>query len=239
MYKRAERSLLYLGAFRKAESPKNEGFDAPSFLQGANIMEYQDTKVNYIKEIFQWVEAFLFAILIALLIRGFVLEPVYVDGPSMEPTLYTGQRLVVYKTGYYFAPPQRGDIVVLQYQEGITRFIPFLENLPLFKKALPSIREVDYIKRVIAVPDDTLEIRDGYVYVNGEKIDEPYIREQGATLGWDIQKPMIIPKNNVFVMGDNRQESRDSRQIGLIEFNRIKGKAVLRIWPLKEFGGME
>ena len=189
-------------------------------------------------EIIQWAEAILLAVVIAFLIRGFVFEPVYVEGESMENTLSTAQRLIVYKLGYYFNPPEKGDIIVLQYQEGITKLLPFMNNIPIFKKAIPSISEVDYIKRVIAVPGDTLDIRDGYVYINNIKQEEPYLKEKGVTYNQGLELPMVIPPDNVAVMGDNRLNSKDSRQIGLIEFNRIKGKAVFRIWPREVIGGL-
>ena len=195
-------------------------------------------KISTAKEILQWIEAILLAVVIAFLIRGFVFEPVYVEGESMESTLSTAQRLIVYKLGYYFNPPQKGDIIVLQYQEGISRLLPFMNDIPIFKKAIPSISEVDYIKRVIAVPGDKLDIRDNYVYINDVKIDEPYLKEQGVTHNQSLELPLVVPPDKVVVMGDNRLNSKDSRQIGLIEFNRIKGKAVFRIWPKEVIGGL-
>lgn len=208
-----------------------------SGIAGANMNENIENK-SITKEIIQWSEAILLAVLIAFLIRGFVFEPVYVEGPSMENTFFTSERLIVYKLGYYFNHPRAGDIVILQYQEGFSKILPFISNLPIFKKAIPSISEVDYIKRVIAVPGDKLDIRDGYVYINGKKIDEPYLKEKGVTYNQSLEVPLVVPPNNVVVMGDNRLNSKDSRQIGLIEFNRIKGKVILRIWPLKVFGGV-
>jgi signal peptidase I len=197
----------------------------------------QTTKNSYIDELKQWAEAIILAVIIAFIIRGFVFEPVYVDGESMENTLTTAQRLVVYKLGYYFVPPKAGDIVILQYEEGITKYMPFLANIPIFKKAIPSISEVDYIKRVIAVPGEEIDIRDdGFVYINGQKLDEPYVKDPGKTYNQNMKMPLVIPSNTVFVMGDNRLNSRDSRIIGLIEFNRIKGKAIFRLWPMDTFG---
>ena len=195
-------------------------------------------KTRIFKEILQWAQAILLAVVIALLLRGFVFEPVYVDGESMETTLSTAQRLIVYKLGYYFNAPRKGDIVVLQYKEGITKMLPFMDAVPIFKKAIPSISEVDYIKRVIAVPGDELDIHDGYVYINGIRQEEPYLKEKGVTYNQSLELPLEIPEGKALVLGDNRLNSTDSRQIGLIEYNRIKGKAVLRIWPLKVFGGL-
>lgn len=193
-------------------------------------------KNSPVKETLQWMEAILLAVVIAFLIRGFVFEPVYIEGESMENTLSTAQRLIVYKLGYYFNPPAKGDIIVLQYQEGLTKLLPFMNDIPIFKKAIPSISEVDYIKRVIAIPGDKIDIRDKYVYINGVKIEEPYLKEKGVTDNQSLELPLMVPPDKVVVMGDNRLNSRDSRQIGLIEFNRIKGKAVFRIWPKEVIG---
>jgi len=191
-------------------------------------------KINYKKEILQWVEAIIIAVVISMLIRGFVFETVLVDGPSMEKTLSSGDRLILFKAGYYFSPPKRGDIVVLQVHEGTLSFMPLLEKLPIFKKAIPDLTEIDYIKRGIGVPGDTIEFKDGFVYVNGERLVEPYV--QGLTYG--MERPIKVEENKVFVMGDNRLDSRDSRDIGLIDYDRIRGKAILRIWPLKAFGSI-
>ncbi len=195
-------------------------------------------KKSFAKEIVQWLEAIFLAVVVAFLIRGFIFEPVYVEGESMENTFFTSERLIIYKLGYYFQAPQPGDVIVLQYQEGMSRFLPFMKNLPFFKKAIPSISEVDFIKRVIAVPGDRLDMRDGYVYINNVKINEPYLKQKGVTYSQSLETPLVIPPDKVAVMGDNRLDSKDSRQIGLIDYNRIKGKVVLRIWPLKDFGGV-
>lgn len=189
---------------------------------------------NILKEVFQWVQAVVFAVILALLIRGFVFEPVIVQGESMENTLFTGQKLLVFKTGYYFHPPRAGDIVVLQYQSGIVENIPFLNKWNFAKKVFPAIKEIDYIKRVIGVPGDRIDIKDGFVFINGEKKEELYIK--GTTNPRSMEFPCTVPQKTVFVMGDNRENSRDSRDIGFIEYDRIKGRALLRIWPLKKFG---
>ena len=181
------------------------------------------------KEIIQWLEAIVFAVLISLLIRGFIFETVLVDGPSMEDTLVSGDRLILYKLGYFFEPPKKGDVVVLQVLEGTLRYLPVLKDLPFVKRAIPDITEIDYIKRVVAVPGDTVEFKDGAVYVNGERLKEVY--SKGPTHG--PNKAVKVKENKVFVLGDNRLDSRDSREIGQIDFDKIRGKAVFRIWPLK------
>jgi len=185
-------------------------------------------------EILSWVETVLIAIIIALLIRAFIIDPVIVNGVSMEDTLHEGQRLIIYKLGYFFYPPQRGDIIVFQYQKGLVRDIPILKNLEFLNRVLPTVTEIDYIKRVIGLPGDKIDIEDGKVYVNDKELIEPYAK--GLTHKQILEFPLIVPENSVFVLGDNRENSRDSRAIGFIDYGRIKGKAILRIWPLKDFG---
>jgi signal peptidase I len=203
-----------------------------------NNVDAKVKRAHALKEALQWFEAIAVAVIIALLIRGFLFEPVEVKGYSMKNTLDTGQRLILYKLGYYFSPPKAGDIIVLQYQEGMFKFVPFIGNIPFFKKMYPFSEEIDYIKRVIAVPGDTVDLKDGYVYINGEKIDEPYAK--GKTLPKNaIKFPDTVPENKVFVLGDNRENSSDSRYIGYIDYKKIKGKAVFRFWPFKDIGGIK
>lgn len=193
---------------------------------------------GYLKEILQWTEAIVIAVIVALLIRGFVFELVLVQGDSMKDTLHSGERLIVYKLGYYFHPPKRGDIIVLQYQEGEINYIPFInvKCVPILNKIFPAVHEVDYIKRVIGLPGDTVDIKDDSVYINGEKLKEPYAK--GVTYKQVLDFPTKVPANKVLVFGDNRQNSSDSRQIGFIDFSRVKGKAVFRLLPLNTFGGV-
>jgi signal peptidase I len=191
-----------------------------------NTPEPKKKSFSILKEILQWIEVIVIAVVIALLVRGFLFEPVEVIGQSMQDTLFTNQRLITYKLGYNFAPPKRGDIIVLEFKEGVLNKL-----LPL-----PDPNEIDYIKRVIGLPGDELDLRDGAVYLNGVKLDEPYAK--GITLKQSLDFPLKVPEKSVFVMGDNRQNSSDSRQIGFIAYSRIKGKAVFRIWPFKDFGNI-
>ncbi|MCX7781868.1 MAG: signal peptidase I, partial [Negativicutes bacterium] len=132
-----------------------------------------------------------------------------VEGPSMRPTLVNSERLVVNKFIYRFRQPERGEILVFRYPRDPSR---------------------DFIKRVIAVPGDTIEIKDGRVFVNGQLQNETYILER--TRG---SYPLsTVPAGHVFVMGDNRNNSEDSRfkDVGFVPYDLIKGKAVLVFWPL-------
>lgn len=154
------------------------------------------------------VETVVIALLIALAIRHYVVEVFVVDGHSMEPTLRDGERLLVNKFIYRFHPPERGDIVVFRYPYG------------------PGRR--DFIKRVIAVAGDRIEARGDVVYVNGQPLDEPYLRFRHT----GTFKARVVPPGTIWVMGDNRDNSEDSRAFGEISLQYVKGKAFLRFWPL-------
>ncbi len=184
-------------------------------------------------------EAILIAVVIALLIRTYLFEPVIVHGSSMEGTLSTGERLIIYKLGYRFDRPQRGDIIVLKHGEIVGYGSSALNKLPLIGSLIPLRNEIDYIKRVIALPGEEIDIKYGKVYINGKELDESY--SKGITYEKSMKLPLTVPKGSVFVLGDNRENSRDSREtnVGFIEFDKVKGKAVLRIWPIKRMGMIE
>lgn len=164
------------------------------------------------EEIRSWIVSISLAIVLALLIRYFIVELYLVDGPSMRPTLQNSERLVVNKFIYRFRSPERGEILVFRYPRDPSR---------------------DFIKRVIAIPGDTIEIKGGQVYVNSTLLDEPYILSQ--TRG---NYPLAtVPEGHIFVMGDNRNNSEDSRfaDVGFVPFDLIKGKAMLIFWPVDQF----
>lgn len=200
---------------------------------GAN---FEAEKPNYFKEILKWIFVILIAVVIALILRAFVFEWVVVQGQSMENTLYSRQVLFVNKLEYKFGQPRRGDIVIIQVTQGNWDYLAFAKDIPTLKTILPSRGEVNYIKRVIGVPGDVVDIKEGYVYINDIKQNETYIK--GITYEQNFELPAVVPENNVFVMGDNREYSKDSRQLGFIEYSGIKGKAAFRIRPLKEFGNI-
>ncbi|WP_297965476.1 signal peptidase I [uncultured Anaerovibrio sp.] len=159
-------------------------------------------------EIRDWVISIAVAVALAMFIRTFVVELYLVDGPSMMPTLEHQQRLVVNKFIYRMRAPERGEILIFQY---------------------PRDKSRDFIKRVIAIPGDTIEIKDHNVYVNGELQNEDYILAKSRM---DYPKT-TIPDGHVFVMGDNRNNSEDSRfpDVGFVPYDLLKGKAMLVFWP--------
>lgn len=166
--------------------------------------------MNKNSELFEWIKAILIAVVVAFLIRTFLIENVEVNQISMNPTFYEGDRVIISKLSYKFHAPKRGDIVV---------FTPPNQKQP-------------YIKRVIGVSGDTVAIKDGELYINGEVIYEPYIKEKMIQDFHEIQ----VPEGAVFVMGDNRNYSKDSRNssVGFIPIENIWGKVKFRYWPLSK-----
>ena len=177
-------------------------------------------------ETWEWMKALLIAFGLAAIIRIFLFTPIVVDGESMMPTLEDGDRMIVNKIGYTIGEPDRFDIVVFHAPE-----------------------QKDYIKRVIGLPGDTVEYRDDVLYINGEPYDEPYLDQnktevpnppltEDFTLEEKIQST-TVPEGHVFVMGDNRRRSKDSRHIGAVAIDEIIGSTKFVFWPISDFGAVK
>jgi signal peptidase I len=171
------------------------------------------------------------AFVIALLIKTFFLQAFFIPSGSMEPTLMPGDRVLVQKISYYFHDPRRGDIIVFEdphpgtgQERGLVGgfFHWMFQGLGVQK---PS--NEDFVKRVIGLPGDTVSARGGNVYVDGTKLDEPYLTQKTA----DFPKTKV-PAGSLFVMGDNRGNSLDSRfGLGFVPENKVIGEAWVVIWP--------
>jgi signal peptidase I len=158
------------------------------------------------------------ALVLAFLIRTFIAEPRYIPSDSMVPTLLTGDRLVVEKVSYYFHPPRFGDIIVFQPPEE-------LQNRGYDKNQA-------FIKRVIGEPGKVVSINAGKVYLDSQALQEDYIAEPP-----DQPFPEVkVPPDNLFVMGDNRNDSNDSRYWGFLPNKNVVGRAVFRFWPPGRIG---
>lgn len=166
-------------------------------------------------EIRVWTRDLLIAIGLALVIIVFLYQPVKVEGTSMAPLLSDQERIFINKFVYRFEPIVRGDVVVFWY---------------------PLDRSKSFIKRVVGLPGETVEIRRGTVYINGEAITEPYVPPQYADVS-DFG-PMKVPRGNYFVMGDHRISSNDSRVFGPVPSQYIYGRAVFAYWPVDHFGSL-
>lgn len=207
----------------KPEAISNDEFEFLSSDKG----DIQETTVEIgatgfaaahpvLKEVIDWISVIGIALLITFVIRTFVFTMVVVEGPSMENTLQTGDRLAVVRLGY---EPAKGDIIVF-YPNGN--------------------KERPYIKRVIATEGQTVDIRDAKVYVDGELITEPYLGSPTTESG-NQAYPVTIPQGHLFAMGDNRQHSLDCRStsVGLVDYKDVVGKAWIRLFPFdNRFGGL-
>src|SRR5436309_6418382 len=167
------------------------------------------------KEIRVWTRDLLIAIGLALVIIVFLYQPVKVEGTSMAPLLSDQERIFINKFVYRFEPIERGDVVVFWY---------------------PLDRTKSFIKRVVGLPGEVVEIRQGAVYVNGKVVPEPYVPpqyEDATDYG-----PVRVPVDHYFVMGDHRVSSNDSRVFGPVESQFIYGRAVFAYWPVDHFGSL-
>jgi signal peptidase I len=157
-------------------------------------------------------ETVLPALLIALLINVFIGQATRVEGQSMEPNLHTNQRLVVEKLSYHFHGPQRFDVVVLK---------------------VPSQGDELLIKRVIGLPGETVEVKNGHVYIDGQLLEEPFTTAETRPGRYS---KITVPPLHVFVLGDNRDRSNDSRSFGPVPIQNVIGKAWLSYWPPEDMG---
>ena len=156
------------------------------------------------------------AVLAAILIRSFVVQPFYIPSGSMEPTLHVGDRVLVNKLSYDFHAVHRGDIVVFKKPPNDTS---------------PGVK--DLIKRVIGLPGERISGQNGHVYINGHELAEPWLPKGVTTAPFPATS---IPTGEYFMMGDNRGDSADSRIIGPVPKSLFIGRAFLRVWPLSRIG---
>jgi signal peptidase I len=183
------------------------------------------------------------AFVAALLIKTFVLQAFFIPSGSMLPTLREGDRVLVEKVSYVFGEPGWPDVVVFERDlpgftgsdekdEGV---LTDIKNAFRELFGFPTGTSEDYIKRVIGVEGDTVSGRNGQVYVNGEPLDEPYLPDEVETQNFD---PFKVPENSLFVMGDNRGASDDSRSFGPVPVDKVIGRAFVVLWPPSDFSGL-
>ena len=208
-----------------------------------------------VKDILEWIYCIVIAVVLALLFRYYIGTPTIVKQVSMYPTLVQDQRLWLNRWGRTTKKmPNRGDIITFEapskktytYSE-IDQSNPVAkyENGPtsLWGKFTYYVLEIgkdSYIKRVIALPGEHVEIKEGKVYINGEELQEDYLQSGIVTdlmgAGFD---DFVVPENCVFALGDNRTGSTDCRSFGCIPLDKIEGKVLFRFWPFSKFGGVK
>ena len=191
------------------------------------------------QEILSWILTILVAVVAALVIRSIVFEPVRVDGSSMDDTLANGEIMFVSKFDYsstwlclpwqskeakekapritFGGNPQRFDVVICRY---------------------PGRGDTNFVKRVVGLPGDTIELKEGYLYVNGEKYDEPYINDEYRSGPLNTMSAREVPEGKYFVMGDHRNNSNDSRSVGAIDRDMIVGHVRQVVYPFSDWRGV-
>jgi len=191
-------------------------------------------KKSIVREFVSLILQLMIAIVIALTINSGVFALSVVSGSSMANTLIDQEKLCVDKLSYEFSEPKHGDIIIFLKGETVDGFTGRVENTidDIFMKLHGEVRRNRLVKRVIGLPGDEININGNKVYRNDELLVETYI--EGNTYQNIISFPLTVPEGKVFVLGDNRENSNDSRAFGLVDFESIEGKIFLRVWPLTE-----
>jgi len=202
------------------------------------------------KNILEWVYCIVIAIVLALAVKYFIGTPTIVKQPSMYNTLEEGQRLILSRwTRTVNGTYNRGDIITFEAPTTVKVSLADLEQsnpvadykyepqglFSKFSYYVLEFNKISYIKRVIGVAGDHIKITDGKVYLNGEELQEGYVAEGSVTIS-DRYTDITVPEGYVFVMGDNREHSTDSRSFGCIPVEKIESKVWIRFWPFNKFG---
>lgn len=213
----------------------------------------EETKAR-IKDIIEWIVCIIIALIIAIAFRYYIGTPTIVQQPSMKPTLQPDQRLWLNRwVRTTKKMPSKGDIItfeapsttVLTNEEISENQIARYEDEPTsawgkFSYYVLEVNKTSYIKRVIGLPGDHVVIKDGKVYINDQEFEESYLQSGVVTdNGHGNCTDITVPENTVFVMGDNRSQSSDSRCFGCIPLEKIESKVWIRIWPLNLFGKID
>jgi signal peptidase I len=207
-------------------------------------------KSEKIKEVLEWVYCIIIAVVLALIVRYFIGTPTVVQMTSMAPTFEPGDRLILNKlTVHLNCDFQRGDVITFiapdsEYKSAaeadtdnpVAKYND--EPTSVMGKFMYYVLDVgkkSYIKRVIGLPGDYVKISNGNVYINGELLQEDYLQD-GVVTTSAIFKEFQVPEGYLFVMGDNRADSKDSRELGCIPISKVESKVMLRFWPFTKFG---
>ncbi len=222
-------------------------------LENSEQKEEKKPKISEkTKNILEWIVCIVIAVVITLLFRYFVATPTVVQQVSMYPTLVENQRLIVSRTFRINGKlPERGDIVTFEateynYSEGTADqsnpvAIYMEKDKNIFESFLYNVLEItkkSYIKRVIGLPGEHVEIKNGKVYINGEELEEDYLQPDVVTES-NIFNDFIVPEGYLFCMGDNRTKSTDCRSFGCIPVDKLEGIVICRFWPLNKIGSVE
>ena len=203
-------------------------------------VEKSKESFNLKKEVLEWIYTIVTALVVVIVIKGFIFDVVTVDGSSMEKTLSNRDMLIVTKLAY---KPEQFDVIILDSRyadreeyyasldedyNAVEKFFDYYFNLS------ENLKKRYYVKRIIALPGQTVDIKDGKVLVDGKVLNEPYYEGTTPIIDATVKYPLTVDEDCVFVMGDNRHHSTDSRasSLGQVPYDAIFGKAQLRFWPL-------
>ena len=207
-----------------------------------------------LKNIIEWIYCIVIAVVVALLIKYYIGTPTVVKMVSMYPTLQQNDRLILNRLGRTTKTlPNRGDIITFEApsknkyssnEVDLSNPVAKYETEPKtilqkFSYYVLEIGKTSYIKRVIALPGEHIQIKDDKVYINGKELDEKYLDESVKTKVTGQFYDLTVPDNCIFAMGDNRTNSMDCREFGCIPLDKIESKVVIRFWPFDKFGKVE
>lgn len=195
--------------------------------------------VKITKEILSWLLIIVLALIVSSLINSQLFTMATVKEVSMQDTLFENHKLIINRMSYKNRPPKTGDIIVFYRSREIGSFTQeFVRSLTqIFPSKAKEESKDRLVKRVIGTPGDVVDIIDGCVYINGELLDEPYAK--GVTIKGSFNLPVKVGDNQLFVMGDNREHSFDSRDFGLIDISHVEGKVVFRLYPFNKIGKLK
>jgi signal peptidase I len=180
--------------------------------------EPAEPQARSLRDAVEWIAIVAGALVVAVVVKTFLIQAFFIPSLSMYPTLDKGDRVLVNKLSYHLHDIHHGDVVVFERPPGA-----------------PEDGIKDLIKRVVGLPGDTVEARDGALYVNGKRQTEPYVDTGDQTVNLNRQR---VPDHMLFVMGDNRDNSTDSRAFGPIDEDLVVGRAFVTVWPLNKWGGL-
>lgn len=234
---------------QKEEAPQDSEkyYDDINYQQKEVSEEVKAKTRGILREVLDWVVCFAIAFIVYLLINYFFICAPTVKQQSMHPTIKNNEKVLTIRPWMKGSKFEYGQIITfeapidnkLYIDSDETLYTAQYENytgITLFLYNFLDVNKVSYIKRVIGLPGDHIVIKDGIVYRNDEKIEEPYLRDMNTEIQEQEYADVIVPENTIYVMGDNREQSKDSRSFGCIPYDRVNGYVLCRIWPLNKLG---
>ena len=237
---------------QKEEAPQDSEkyYDDINYQQKEVTEEVKAKTRGILREVLDWVICFAIAFVVYLLINYFFICAPTVKQQSMHPTIKNNEKVLTIRPWMKGSKFEYGQIITfeapidnkLYIDSNETLYTAQYENytgITLFLYNFLDVNKVSYIKRVIGLPGDHIVIKDGMVYRNDERIEEPYLREMNTEIQEQEYADVIVPENTIYVMGDNREQSKDSRSFGCIPYDRVNGYVLCRIWPLNKLGAIK